>query len=56
MVTMLNFMFLLYKKHLLNVNYSSQNHVQMVLQEGVPLFINVRDGPFMPTLKLLHKG
>lgn len=35
----------------------SQNHVQIVLHEsGEPLFYNQRDGPFMPTLKLLHKS
>lgn len=34
----------------------SQNHIQLVLQDGVPLFFNQRDGPFMPTLKLLHQG
>ncbi|GAB9473201.1 Fumarylacetoacetate hydrolase domain-containing protein 2 [Globisporangium polare] len=32
-----------------------QNHVQIVLHEGEPVFYNQRDGPFMPTLKLLHK-
>ncbi|TYZ68300.1 hypothetical protein PybrP1_012851 [[Pythium] brassicae (nom. inval.)] len=33
-----------------------QNYVQIVLSEsGEPLFYNQRDGPFMPTLKLLHK-
>ncbi|EEY66908.1 uncharacterized protein PITG_17779 [Phytophthora infestans T30-4] len=31
------------------------NHIQIVLHEGEPLFFNQRDGPFMPTLKLLHK-
>lgn len=35
----------------------SQNYVQIVLSEsGEPLFYNQRDGPFMPTLKLLHKS
>ncbi|DAZ99080.1 TPA: hypothetical protein N0F65_008385, partial [Lagenidium giganteum] len=31
------------------------DHVQVVLHEGEPLFFNHRDGPFMPTLKVLHK-
>ncbi|KAK1931444.1 Malignant T-cell-amplified sequence 1 [Phytophthora citrophthora] len=31
------------------------NHIQIVLHEGEPVFFNQRDGPFMPTLKLLHK-
>ena len=34
----------------------SHNHIQIVLHEGEPVFFNQRDGPFMPTLKLLHKG
>ncbi|TDH67691.1 hypothetical protein CCR75_006886 [Bremia lactucae] len=32
-----------------------QNHIQIVLHEGEPVFFNQRDGPFMPTLRLLHK-
>nr|CCA18681.1 conserved hypothetical protein [Albugo laibachii Nc14] len=32
-----------------------QNHLQLVLHDGVPLFFNYRDGPFMPTLKVLHQ-
>ncbi|CAI5460204.1 unnamed protein product [Closterium sp. Yama58-4] len=31
------------------------NHVSIVVMNGVPLFFNVRDGPFMPTLRLLHQ-
>ncbi|CEG50479.1 hypothetical protein PPTG_00042 [Plasmopara halstedii] len=31
------------------------NHIQIVLLEGEPIFFNQRDGPFMPTLRLLHK-
>lgn len=34
----------------------SHNHIQLVLHEGEPMFFNQRDGPFMPTLKLLHRG
>ncbi|RLN92458.1 hypothetical protein BBJ28_00002897 [Nothophytophthora sp. Chile5] len=33
----------------------SHNHIQLVLHDGEPVFFNQRDGPFMPTLKLLHK-
>ncbi|GLE07100.1 hypothetical protein PINS_up016969 [Pythium insidiosum] len=31
------------------------DHVQIVLHEGEPLFFCQRDGPFMPTLRVLHK-
>ncbi|CAI5535735.1 unnamed protein product [Closterium sp. Naga37s-1] len=31
------------------------NHVSIVVMNNVPLFFNVRDGPFMPTLRLLHQ-
>ncbi|RVW97862.1 60S ribosomal protein L18-2 [Vitis vinifera] len=33
----------------------SQNHLNLVLVNNVPLFFNVRDGPYMPTLRLLHQ-
>lgn len=26
-----------------------------MLHDGIPLFFNYRDGPFMPTLKVLHQ-
>ncbi|XP_034707149.1 uncharacterized protein LOC117930626 [Vitis riparia] len=32
-----------------------QNHLNLVLVNNVPLFFNVRDGPYMPTLRLLHQ-
>ncbi|KAH7427579.1 hypothetical protein KP509_10G050300 [Ceratopteris richardii] len=32
-----------------------QNHVNLVVMNNVPLFFNVREGPYMPTLRLLHK-
>ncbi|KAL3698883.1 hypothetical protein R1sor_012959 [Riccia sorocarpa] len=32
-----------------------QNHVNLVVVNNVPLFFNVRDGPYMPTLRLLHQ-
>eukprot|EP00245_Coleochaete_scutata_P004051 TRINITY_DN1622_c0_g1_i1.p1 TRINITY_DN1622_c0_g1~~TRINITY_DN1622_c0_g1_i1.p1 ORF type:complete len:181 (+),score=49.89 TRINITY_DN1622_c0_g1_i1:201-743(+) len=32
-----------------------QNHINLVVANGVPLFFNIRDGPYMPTLKLLHQ-
>eukprot|EP00475_Leptophrys_vorax_P012929 TRINITY_DN19307_c0_g2_i1.p1 TRINITY_DN19307_c0_g2~~TRINITY_DN19307_c0_g2_i1.p1 ORF type:complete len:182 (+),score=20.19 TRINITY_DN19307_c0_g2_i1:101-646(+) len=32
-----------------------QNHVSLVVVNGVPLFFNIRDGPYMPTLRLLHQ-
>lgn len=32
-----------------------QNHLNMVVVNNVPLFFNVRDGPYMPTLRLLHQ-
>ncbi|KAG5036088.1 hypothetical protein AAZX31_04G213700 [Glycine max] len=31
-----------------------QNHLNLVLVNNVPLFFSVRDGPYMPTLRLLH--
>ena len=42
----------------LNESYSffcSQNHVNLVVVNNVPLFFNIRDGPYMPTLRLLHQ-
>uniref|UniRef100_A0A6N2KBM1 PUA domain-containing protein n=4 Tax=Salix TaxID=40685 RepID=A0A6N2KBM1_SALVM len=32
-----------------------QNHLNMVVVNNVPLFFNIRDGPYMPTLRLLHQ-
>ena len=32
-----------------------QNHIQLVTVNDEILFFNERDGPFFPTLKLLHK-
>ncbi|RDX74169.1 Malignant T-cell-amplified sequence 1, partial [Mucuna pruriens] len=31
------------------------NHLNLVLVNNVPLFFSVRDGPYMPTLRLLHQ-
>lgn len=33
----------------------SQNHLNLVVVNNVPLFFSVRDGPYMPTLRLLHQ-
>ncbi|CAA6654313.1 unnamed protein product [Spirodela intermedia] len=32
-----------------------QNHLNLVVANNVPLFFNIRDGPYMPTLRLLHQ-
>ncbi|KAF1893788.1 hypothetical protein Lal_00002318 [Lupinus albus] len=32
-----------------------QNHLNLVIVNNVPLFFSVRDGPYMPTLRLLHQ-
>ncbi|CAM9000886.1 unnamed protein product [Rhodiola kirilowii] len=32
-----------------------QNHLNLVVVNTVPLFFNIRDGPYMPTLRLLHQ-
>ncbi|KAF4360158.1 hypothetical protein F8388_000027 [Cannabis sativa] len=32
-----------------------QNHLNLVVVNNVPLFFNIRDGPYMPTLRLLHQ-
>ncbi|KAK8638627.1 hypothetical protein V6N13_137042 [Hibiscus sabdariffa] len=32
-----------------------QNHLNLILVNSVPLFFNVRDGPYMSTLRLLHR-
>ncbi|GAQ85203.1 pseudouridine synthase and archaeosine transglycosylase (PUA) domain-containing protein [Klebsormidium nitens] len=32
-----------------------QNHLNLVVINNVPLFFNIRDGPYMPTLRLLHQ-
>ncbi|KAF8401439.1 hypothetical protein HHK36_012378 [Tetracentron sinense] len=41
--------------NLLFLCFLSQNHLNLVLVNNVPLFFNVRDGPYMPTLRLLHQ-
>ena len=33
----------------------SQEHVTLVIIDKEPLFFNHRDGPYMPTLRLLHR-
>ncbi|XP_011036895.1 PREDICTED: malignant T-cell-amplified sequence 1 homolog [Populus euphratica] len=33
-----------------------QNHLNLVVVNNVPLFFNIRDGPYMPTLRLLHQS
>ncbi|CAK4078973.1 unnamed protein product [Aphanomyces euteiches] len=44
------------KSPLLVAKCSGTEHLQIVCAEdGTPLFFNMRDGPFLPTLKLLHK-
>ncbi|EQC33194.1 hypothetical protein SDRG_09178 [Saprolegnia diclina VS20] len=44
------------KAPLLVAKCSGTEHLQIVVAEdGTPLFFNMRDGPFLPTLKLLHK-
>uniref|UniRef100_A0A061S4R9 PUA domain protein n=1 Tax=Tetraselmis sp. GSL018 TaxID=582737 RepID=A0A061S4R9_9CHLO len=32
-----------------------QHHIQVVVMKGVPLFFCERDGPWFPTLRLLHQ-
>ena len=32
-----------------------QNHLNLILSGASPLFFNVRDGPYFPTLRLLHQ-
>eukprot|EP00897_Mesotaenium_endlicherianum_P007215 jgi/Mesen1/6521/ME000332S05529 len=32
-----------------------QNHLNLVVVNNEPLFFNIRDGPYMPTLRLLHQ-
>lgn len=32
-----------------------QNHLNLVVVNNTPLFFNIRDGPYMPTLRLLHQ-
>merc|ERR1719159_724862 len=32
-----------------------KDHIQMVVVEGVPIFFQSRDGPWLPHLKTLHK-
>jgi PUA domain protein len=34
---------------------TSQNHLNVVVLNNEPLFFQVRDGPYYPTLHLLHK-
>ncbi|CAI9103447.1 OLC1v1001928C1 [Oldenlandia corymbosa var. corymbosa] len=31
------------------------NHLNLVIVNNTPLFFNIRDGPYMPTLRLLHQ-
>ncbi len=44
----------IFDKHFFFLPYS-QNHLNLVLVNDVPLFFNIRDGPYMPTLRLLHQ-
>ncbi|KAF6159235.1 hypothetical protein GIB67_032006 [Kingdonia uniflora] len=32
-----------------------KNHLNLALVNNVPFFFNIRDGPYMPTLRLLHQ-
>ena len=32
-----------------------QDHLQVILSNGEPIFYNKRDGPYFPTLRLVHK-
>jgi malignant T-cell-amplified sequence len=32
-----------------------QNHINLIIVEKVPVFFQYRDGPYFPTLKILHK-
>jgi len=32
-----------------------QNYITLIVVNNTPLFFNFRDGPYMPTLRLLHK-
>jgi len=44
------------KAPLLLAKCSGPDHLQLIVSEdGQPLFFQQRDGPFLPTLKLLHK-
>ncbi|KAI3910026.1 hypothetical protein MKW92_050113 [Papaver armeniacum] len=36
-------------------SFAHQNHLNLVVVNNVPLFFNIRDGPYMPTLRLLHQ-
>lgn len=33
----------------------SNDHIQVIALGDTPLFYNERDGPFFPTLRLLHQ-
>eukprot|EP00898_Chlorokybus_atmophyticus_P008293 jgi/Chlat1/8465/Chrsp80S07862 len=33
----------------------SQGHVQILVVDKEPIFFNIRDGPYFPTLRILHK-
>lgn len=33
----------------------SQGHIQIVVMNGEPLFFTTRDGPWCPTLRMVHK-
>jgi predicted ribosome-associated RNA-binding protein Tma20 len=32
----------------------SQGHLNIILKDKTPVFFNVRDGPYFPTLRMLH--
>lgn len=36
-------------------SYCSQGHIQIVMCQGEPIFFTTRDGPWCPTLRLVHK-
>jgi predicted ribosome-associated RNA-binding protein Tma20 len=33
----------------------SQGHIQMLLRDGEPVFFTTRDGPWCPTLRIVHQ-
>lgn len=38
-----------------NSTFDSPDHVQLVILNNEPLFFAARDGPWFPTLRILHK-
>ena len=50
-----NFMITKNNYHPFVFNHCSREHIELIMVKGEFVFFKQRDGPYLPTLKLLHK-